>query len=57
MKGINRVIRGHVFAALLNYCQGRGAKKGEVPEGRLMMLPLAAGYGVETFLSTDPASI
>lgn len=36
MKGMNRVIRGHVFAALLNYCQGRGAKKGEVPEGRLI---------------------
>lgn len=28
-----------------------------VPEGRLMTLPLAAGYGIETFLSTDPASI
>jgi 8-oxo-dGTP pyrophosphatase MutT (NUDIX family) len=29
----------------------------QVPGGRLMTLPLAAGYGVESFLSTDPASI
>ncbi|MBR0657100.1 NUDIX hydrolase [Plastoroseomonas arctica] len=29
----------------------------QVPEGRLMTLPLAAGYGVTSFLSTDPASI
>ena len=28
-----------------------------VPEGRLMFLPIEAGYGVERFLSTDPASI
>ncbi|MES2711323.1 MAG: NUDIX hydrolase [Pseudomonadota bacterium] len=28
-----------------------------VPEGRLMSLPLAAGYGIDSFLSTDPASI
>jgi len=27
------------------------------PEGRLMLLPIEAGYGMETFLSTDPASI
>lgn len=29
----------------------------QVPEGRLMSLPLAAGYGLESYLSTDPLSM
>lgn len=29
----------------------------ETPEGRLMHFPLEAGYGLETYLSNDPASI
>lgn len=36
MKGMDRVIRGHVFLALLSYCEGRGSKRGQVPDGRLI---------------------